>query len=349
MITNDKKIKVLIVDDSAFIRNILADILNSNPGLKVIGQAINGRMAINMLKLMEPDVITLDVEMPFMNGLETLQEIKKIRPIPTIMLSSLTAAGAEVTIQALELGAVDFMQKPSSPQELEKIGKELIEKILSAAKHFNNNSKFEAIQLHKTEVSPVRPNRSNNKIKTVVIGTSTGGPQSLKEVVPYLPADLPAQLLIVQHMPANFTTLFADRLNKMSKIEIKEAKEGDDLTKGKALLAPGNFHMIPVQGNKIKLNQDPPLWGVRPAVDMTLAASAKLYGEDLICVIMTGMGRDGTQGAGVVKKMGGYVIAQDEATSIIYGMPKCVVDAGYADEVTPLSKIAQAIVNAVYR
>ncbi|MFA6990398.1 MAG: chemotaxis response regulator protein-glutamate methylesterase [Candidatus Gastranaerophilaceae bacterium] len=349
MITSDKKIQVLIVDDSALIRNVLADILNAHPNIKVIGQAMNGRMAINLIKVMKPDVITLDVEMPFMNGLETLQEIKKIRHIPTIMLSNLTARGADVTIQALELGAVDFMQKPTNPTEIEKLAKELIDKILSAARNCNTNEKLTNIQEQQTVVPVSKVSNKTTRVKTVVIGTSTGGPQSLKEVIPYIPEDLPAQILIVQHMPAAFTPLFAERLSKMSKIEVKEAKEGDILEVKKALLAPGNFHMLPTQANKIKLNQDPPLWGVRPAVDMTLAFAAQVYKEDLICVIMTGMGRDGSQGAGVVKKFGGYVIAQDEATSIIYGMPKCVIDAGFADEIVPLPLIAQAIVNAVYR
>lgn len=347
----DNKIKVLVVDDSTLMRRMVIDLLNSHPDIKVVGFAINGRMALTQLERLNPDVITLDVEMPFMNGLETLREIKKIKPTPAVMFSSLTKAGAEVTIQALELGAVDFIQKPERTENgLESIKKDLLEKVIAAAKlgksalFHDRLKKKQAVEIPTFKTTP-----KISRVKTVVIGTSTGGPQALKEVVPYIPSDLPAQILIVQHMPPKFTDMLAQRLDKISQISVKEAADGDELQAGRALLAPGNYHMTVESNNKVALNQEPSVWGVRPAVDITLASAAKVFKEDLICVILTGMGHDGMNGAGVVRKLGGYCIAEDESTAVIYGMPKCVIDAGHANEVVPLHKVANAIVNAVYR
>lgn len=348
MLNTNKKISVLVVDDSALMRRMIIDVLNGNPDISVTGIAINGKMALTQIEKLNPDVITLDVEMPFMNGLETLKEIRRIKSTPTIMFSSLTKAGAEVTLQALELGAVDFIQKPET-DSLDSIKNELISKIKVAAesKNFKVNKHFTPKILNSSSTNKIKCNIS--KIKTVVIGSSTGGPQALKDVVPYIPADIHAQILIVQHMPPKFTNMLAQRLDKISQIRVKEAEDGDSLERGYALLAPGNFHMCIDNFNRIKLNQEPPVWGVRPSVDITLASAAKIYTEDLICVVLTGMGHDGSKGAGVVKKFGGYCIAQDKETSIIYGMPKSVVDAGFADEIVPLHEVANAIVKAVYK
>jgi len=345
-INSDKKIKILIVDDSALMRRMIIDILNTEPGINVVGIAINGKMALTQIEKLNPDVITLDVEMPFMNGLETLREIRRIKPTPTIMLSSLTKAGAEVTLQALELGAVDFIQKPQTELEFQKIKTELISKIMAAAGAKQLKTMPAQKMIH--DVVPIKASR-NNRIKTVIIGSSTGGPQALKEVVPYLPADLHAQILLVQHMPPKFTDMLAQRLDKISQINVREAKEGDALERGLALMAPGNFHMTVDSNNRIKLNQEPQVWGVRPSVDITLASAAKIYKNDLISVILTGMGHDGSKGTGVVRQFGGYSIAEDKSTCLIYGMPKSVIDAGNADEIVPLHKIANAIVNAVYK
>ena len=188
-----------------------------------------------------------------------------------------------------------------------------------------------------------------NKLKTVIIGSSAGGTQALKEIIPSLPEDLPAQFLIVQHMPPEFTNLFAKRLDSLSRINVKEAEDGDILKQNQVLLAPGNYHMCVEEGGIIKLNQEPLLWGVRPAIDITVSSAAKIYKENLICVILTGMGRDGTQGAKEVKESGGYCIAEDQSTCVIYGMPKSVIDAGYADAIVPLHEITDAITNAIYR
>ena len=345
----EKTIKVLVVDDSALMRKMITDILSSHEQITVAGIAMNGQMAINKLDVLKPDVITLDIDMPFMNGIETLKEIQRIRPTPTIMFSSLTKAGAEITLQALELGAMDFVQKPNSnnPENLKKIETELINKVLLAKEmHQPNFQKKLTPQIINIPAS--KTTHKVSKMKTVIIGSSTGGPQALKEVIPFLPGDLPAQYLIVQHMPPKFTDLLAQRLDKISNITVKEAQEGDILEAKTALLAPGNYHMC-VDGGKIRLNQEPPVWGVRPSVDLTLASAAKIYKEDLICVILTGMGHDGLNGAKAVKEFGGYCIAEDKSTCVIYGMPKNVIEAGYADEIVPLDKIGASIVNAVYR
>jgi len=343
-----RKVNVLVVDDSSIMRRMIIDILNSHPIINVVGYATDGKMALAQLENLKPDVITLDVEMPCMNGLETLKEIRKIRPTPTVMLSSLTSAGAEVTMQALELGAIDFIQKPENMGNIRSIEKEIISKVLIAALSHSKQSIQPAIVKHDVEIPTVNANPKFHKVKTVIIGSSTGGPQALKEVIPYIPKNLPAQIIVVQHMPSNFTGMLAQRLDKASVTTVKEAKENDLLEASQVLVAPGNYHLC-IEDNRVKLNQDPQIWGVRPAVDITLISAAKIYKEDLICVILTGMGRDGTQGAETVRKYGGYCIAQDQSSCVIYGMPKSVIDAGHANEVVPLHKIANSIVNAVYR
>lgn len=345
----NKKIKVLVVDDSNIIRRMIVDIFQSHPEFEVVGTAINGRMAITQFEALKPDVMTLDVEMPFMNGLEVLKEITRIRPVPVVMISSLTKHGAEVTIKALELGAVDFVAKPENPEEFKKLRNEIINKVLAASK-VKRVQHGVLTQLKSSITIPaMKKTASGNNIKTVVIGASTGGPQALKDVIPFLPKDLPARFLIIQHMPPKFTEMFAQRLDKISELSVKEAEHGDLIEVGKALVAPGNYHMIVEQNGRISLNQEPSVWGVRPAVDMTLNSAVKVYKQDLICVILTGMGRDGSKGADAVKKAGGYCIAEDQSTSVIYGMPKCVIDAGLADRVEPINNVANAIVEAIYR
>lgn len=339
--------KALVVDDSAFMRKIISDILKTNPQISEVQTAHNGQDALKKFVEFHPDVITLDVEMPIMNGIETLQEILKIKKVPVIMCSSLTKAGAEITIKALELGAFDFIEKPGtvSGDKIKTLEKDILNKISVAISSKMSSIKRVEPQIHSnfTNIS-----FSGKKPKLLIIGSSTGGPQALKEVVPYLPENIPANILIVQHMPEKFTEMFAQRLDKMSKISVKEAREGDVLTKGHALLAPGNYHMQVSDKGTISLNQQPQVLGVRPAVDITLASVAQLYKQDVICVILTGMGHDGTQGASVVKKFGGYCIAEHESTCVVYGMPKSVITAGYADEIVPIHKVAESIVKAVY-
>lgn len=336
-----KKVNVLIVDDSLFMRRMISDVLKDHPKINVAGMAENGEVALAMIQALSPDVVILDVEMPVMNGLETLEKINKIRPTPVIMLSSQTKRGAETTIKAFELGISDFITKPDgNSQTIESIKDELITKIL-VARICTKQERVELPFVHKR--------LRTSKEKIVVIGCSTGGPPALREVIPYIPSNIPARILIVQHMPAQFTGLLAERLDKISLIQVKEAKEGDYVAVGEALVAPGNYHMEITGDFRIKLNQNPPVKNVRPSVDVTLFSIAKQCKEDLICVILTGMGNDGSDGAGFVKQNKGYCIAEDKSTALIYGMPKCVIDAGNADEIQPLNKIANAIVEAVYR
>ena len=338
-----KPIKVLVVDDSIFMQKMISDILNNHQGIQVIDKAANGKQALRSIEKSLPDVITLDVEMPVMNGIETLKEIQKKYQIPVVMVSSVTTSGAKITIQALELGAVDFITKPSGSisMDINKKAEEIIEKVLLAAR-----TKIVKRVVKKVEF---KPNRVVKSKKIVVIGISTGGPKALKDVIPLLPKDLPAPVLLVQHMPALFTASLAKRLDSMSLIEVKEAEENDSVTPGRVLLAPGDYHMeLDAEGKVIKLNQQPSVWGVRPAVDITLGSAVKAYGRNVISVIMTGMGHDGSNAVKALKRFGGMCIAQDEETSTIYGMPKTVVDAGYADKIVSLYDIANAITEAVY-
>ncbi|NLF82409.1 MAG: chemotaxis response regulator protein-glutamate methylesterase [Candidatus Gastranaerophilales bacterium] len=340
MNSEHKKINVLIVDDSLFMRRMISDMLKEHPRINVAGMAENGEAALKMVQALSPDVVILDVEMPVMDGLETLEKMNKIRPTPVIMLSSFTKRGAETTIKAFELGISDFVTKPDANTRIDLIKDELITKIL-VAKLSNKQMQVEIPYINKKLRS--------TKEKIVVIGSSTGGPRALREVVPYIPFDIPARILIVQHMPPQFTNLFAERLNKISQIKVKEAQEGDCAAVGTALVAPGNYHMEITEDFRIKLNQNPPVKNVRPSVDVTLFSVAKRFKEDLICVILTGMGNDGSDGAAFAKQNKGYCIAEHQSTALIYGMPKCVIEEGNADEVQPLNKVANAIVEAVYR
>lgn len=341
------KYKVLIVDDSAFIRSIISDILKNHPQIGAIETAINGKDALRKIETFQPDVITLDIEMPIMNGLDTLKEIMKIKKIPVIMCSSLTTDGAEVTLKALELGAFDFIPKPQSVfgQEIELLKQEILNKILTAA-----TGRQIFVKRIEPEIKPILPSvkSSVRTDKLLIIGASTGGPQALKEVVPYLPKDLPVNILIIQHMPEKFTEMFAQRLDRASQLTVKEAKEGDKLEHGVALLAPGNFHMELKDKDSITLNQKPQVCGVRPAVDVTILSAAEIYQNNIICVILTGMGHDGTKGTAEVKKHGGYCIAEHESTCTVYGMPKNVIETGNANEVVPIHKVADSIIKAVY-
>lgn len=347
METSNTGFKVLVVDDSAFMRKVLSDVLIDNPQISAVETAFNGQSALKKIREFDPDVITLDIEMPIMNGIETLQEIKKIKNIPVIMCSSLTKAGAEITIKALELGAFDFIQKPESVagDKIKTLEKDLLNKVLAAI-----SSKSVSIKRIEPQIRQniLNIRSAGKKEKVLIIASSTGGPQALKEVVPYLPENIPAKILIIQHMPEKFTEMFAQRLDKMSKITVKEAKEGDVLIKGQALLAPGNYHMTVTDKGTIALNQEPTVLGVRPCADITIASAAKIYQDDVILVVLTGMGHDGTMGASVVKRYGGYCIAEDESTCIVYGMPKSVVVSGHADEVVPIHKIAESIVKVIY-
>ncbi len=339
-------IRVLVVDDSAFMRYTINRHLDADPDISVVGSAKDGVEALEKISSLKPDVVTLDVEMPRLDGLSTLEQIMKRFPTPVVMLSSLTAKGAQTTIKALMLGAVDFVQKPTGSAETRAVMTVLVEKVKAAAKvHTAKIRRPTTPPPAATHHSAMRPFAASDPL--VIIGSSTGGPKALQEVVPHLPADLQAAVVIVQHMPAGFTKSLAQRLNDMSPLTVQEATDGDRLAKGLILLAPGDYHMEIHENRRIKLTQDPRRNHVRPAVDITMETAADHFGRSVLGVILTGMGSDGTDGARRIKARGGHVIAENEETCVVYGMPRSVVDAGLADTVVPLTEVAQTIVKMV--
>lgn len=345
-----KKVRVLVVDDSAFARLTISKYLEGDPSIEVVGLARDGLDALEKVKLLDPDVVTMDVEMPKLDGIGTLERIMDDFPRPVIMLSSITGEGAEVTIRALELGAIDFFLKPSliNPTGRNEVNNDLIDKIKNAS-HIDVSKlvwrvkKLLAGTARTVAIRPPVKHSSEKPRRVVIIGTSTGGPRALYEVVPGIPADIPATVVIVQHMPAKFTKSLAERLNELSQIPVKEAEAGDRLITGHALVAPGGFHMVVTAGGGIGLTLDKPVCGLRPAIDVTMESLVGQYGASCLGVVLTGMGSDGTNGCAMIKAAGGNVISEDESTCIIYGMPRCVAEAGLADEVVPLGDIAERI------
>ena len=410
-------IRVLVADDSSFMRKVLSDLFAEAPDFEVVGTAANGKEAVTQVLKLKPDVVTMDVNMPVMDGLKAVEAIMTDCPTPIMMFSSLTKEDADETVKALSLGAVDFMCKAGgSISKIDSIAGEILEKCRNASKAnvkkfgINNNilekkqeagnlkrinilekkdynlsgnnsstatsaaSRLRGLRLTAEPVPPVsaklkshssaadriakRENpylkmraansgRSGNKL--VVLGTSTGGPKALQAVVPKLPADMPCGMVIVQHMPAGFTKSLAERLDYSSQVTVKEAEDNDPILPGYVYIAPGNYHLeITGSGPQrvISLNQKPPVGSHRPAVDPTFESVVQ-YGSDVVSVILTGMGCDGSAGMKKIKEAGGYVIAESKESCIVYGMPKAVVDAGIADEVLPVEQVADAIVNAV--
>ncbi|MEW6685096.1 MAG: chemotaxis response regulator protein-glutamate methylesterase [Candidatus Edwardsbacteria bacterium] len=349
-----KPIKILIVDDSALMRKMISDLLSTDSALSVINTAKEGKEALQKIKELKPDVVTLDLEMPGWDGLFTLSKVMKEVPLPVVMLSAHTRAGAAATVKALELGAVDFVSKPSGPisVDIEKIKDELIAKVKVAATvnplNLRTSEKRSSAQIVSSpkgrglsDFSKASPDR------VVAIGASTGGTRALSQILPQLPKDLPAGILVVQHMPPGFTRSLAERLDKQSAIHIKEAEEGDLVEKGKALIAPGNFHMkvVSEEGEeRVVLSQDPPRLGVRPSVDVMMNSVAEVCHERVIGVILTGMGHDGMEGVKKIKGKGGITIAEDSSTCVVFGMPKAAISTGCIDKIVPLPEIAQEIV-----
>jgi len=354
------QIAVLVADDSAFMRKVVSDLIEVDPEIIVVGTARNGSDCIQKARSLRPDVITLDVEMPVMDGLAALPTLATELGIPVVMLSSLTQAGADVTIRALSLGAVDFVPKPSGAISLDiaTVRDDLVRKIKAAAAISAGRVRALARDLRAPAPSPARtqapspmPTRPSTARaaarKVVVIGTSTGGPRALTQVVPWLPPNLPAGVLIVQHMPAGFTRSLAERLNDMSRIKVAEAQGGETIAEGEALIAAGGRHMRVTADGALTLDDSPPMHGVRPAVDVTMNSAIDVFGRKMVGVIMTGMGSDGADSMARVKRAGGKTIAEHESTCVVYGMPRSVVDRGVADKVVPLPGIADEIVNAV--
>ena len=344
-------IRVLIVDDSALIRTVIRDILESDGEIKVVGIARNGKEALEKIPILNPDVITLDVEMPIMNGILTLEEIIDKHNIPVIMLSSLTIEGAELTLKALEIGAVDFIAKPKNIFDVgsDYVKRDLIEKVKVVSKSKNVNSYEAYLGNRKIQKKLIIASKfSDNNYKNIVaIGTSTGGPRALQQIIPKMPSNLNATLVVVQHMPKGFTKSLANRLNTLSEIEVKEGEDGEVLKRGFCYIAPGDFHMSIVQENsicKIKLDKSPPVSGLRPTVDALMESVSKIFNLNKIGVILTGMGSDGAIGIKEIKNHNGYTIAEDETTCVVFGMPKSAINSGCIDKVLPINKIADEII-----
>jgi len=349
-------IKVLIADDSAFMRNALTNMLSSDPEIKVVGTARDGVEAVEKVALLKPDVVTMDVEMPKMDGIEALRLIMEKNPVPVIMVSSLTAEGAQVTLDALDYGAVDFIPKNLSELSINivKIKEMLIDKV----KHITRSGVVR--KLKKVERTPdanraprIVPALSTGvrRVNVVAIGTSTGGPRAVQEIIPHLPKDFPVPIIIAQHMPANFTGPFAERLNELSQITVKEAEEGEQLKAGVALVAPGRGHM---RVNRLRgietvvnITENKEEFIYRPSVDYLMQSMAEFYPGRALGVILTGMGNDGVKGMTSMKQTGSRIFAQNEETCVVYGMPRAVVEAGIADKVLPIEEMAGEIINAV--
>ncbi|MBU3967716.1 MAG: chemotaxis response regulator protein-glutamate methylesterase [Euryarchaeota archaeon] len=342
------RIRVLVVDDSALMRKIISDMLTDSPDIEVIARAINGEDAIEKVIRLMPDVVTMDIEMPVLDGLHALGYIMSECPTPVIMLS--TESSADVTITAFQYGAVDFIQKPTGNiiPDLSSIKEELIKKVKAAAGVKTTRLGFMEIKsITKISEPEIRLRKSR---KVVVIGTSTGGPRALAQIIPLLPSSLDAAILVVQHMPPGFTKSLAERLNMQSMIRVREAKEGDIVEPGIILIAPGDYHMVVKQQTQngktvevIALNKGQKVQGVRPSVDVLLNSVASLYGSDALGVILTGMGSDGCVGIRNLKKAGGKAIAEDESTCVVYGMPRAIVEHNLADFILPINRIAEGI------
>lgn len=347
-------IKILVVDDSAFMRKSLSILLESDPQIKVIDTATDGVVAIEKVKRLKPDIVTLDIEMPNMDGLTALEKIMKECPTPVIMVSSLTTEGADSTLKALELGAVDFIPKEMSfvSVSIAGIKEELVSKVKAIHKSKSALNRFHS----KTNTKPKRALVSSRKLptlnyKALAIGISTGGPISLQKVIPFLSEKIKIPIFIVQHMPPKFTASLADRLNNLSPLTVKEAENNEFVQNGFVYIAPGGFHLTIKRDrmNKlvIKTSKTPEDVLHKPSVDVMLQSLQEIYGKYMLGVIMTGMGKDGLEGIKKLKSVGGHCIAQDEESCVVYGMPKAIIDNGLADTIASLEEIPQIINRAM--
>lgn len=349
-----RKIRVLIVDDSVVIRRLLTDILSQDPEIEVAGTAPNGKIALAKLPQINPDLVTLDIEMPELDGLNTLPELRKAYPkLPVIMFSTLTERGALATLEALSRGASDYVAKPANVGSvaagMESVRSQLLPRIKSLCP-FNQPVDARPITILPRLNVPRAVNRLPQRAEVLVIGSSTGGPQALTAVLKNLPENFPVPIVVVQHMPPVFTRHLATRLNQECALEVLEASGGMSLRPGQVLIAPGDYHLeLCRQGTAIKtvINQGPPENSCRPAVDVLFRSAAKIYGPGCLAVVLTGMGQDGLRGAEHIVNAGGKVLAQDEATSVVWGMPRAVALAGLAASVLPLHSIATELLRCV--
>lgn len=342
-------VRVLVVDDSALMRRIIIDILKANPDIKVVGYARNGQDALEKIPLLKPQIVTLDVEMPVMDGISTLKAIMDTNPLPVVMFSSHTTAAAEVTIKALELGAVDFILKPPRMEDMKELTRVLPEKIKMAAAV--PETRLTRKKSTREKITHPAVSRGTCGLEIIAIGTSTGGPSALSTLVSNLPGYIPVGLVVAQHMPRGFTGPLARRLNELSALEVREAVDGDEIRPGLVLVAPAGSQMVLERKNSgvvaritDKADIKTPF---KPSVDVLFLSVARVYGARCMGVILTGMGSDGVRGLKAIKEQGGLGLAQDEASSIIFGMPKAAIEAGLTDKVVPLTNIASEIMAAL--
>ena len=345
-----KLIKVIVVDDSALMRKIISDIISSQDDMEVVQTAKNGQDLMLKLESVKPDIITLDVEMPIMDGISTLREMKRRNLyLKVIVLSGIDGNAADVTMNCLQVGAFDFVSKPSGAISLDinKVQEELISKIRAAAS--SNLSVTRGAASYNKTVECVSFNKSgkNQRIDAVVLGASTGGPKALYSVITKLPENLGVPIFVVQHMPVGFTKAFAQRLNDNCLLTVVEAEEGMIIENNKVYVAQAGFHMEILSNKRIGLNNAPSIWGVRPAVDILFKSASKVYGNHLMSAVLTGMGKDGADGTKSVKTNGGVTISEDKSTCVIYGMPKVTFETGMVDMVLPLEQIPRAIIKII--
>jgi two-component system chemotaxis response regulator CheB len=347
-----RKIRVLVVDDSVVVRRVVTDELEAQPDIEVAGSASTGRIALEKMAELNPDLIILDIEMPEMDGLTALTHLRQSHPkTPVIMFSSLTELGAAATLEALSRGASDFFAKPGGPGGLEASRKIIREELVPSIRALCNHKSAAAVTDKLTSSpAPPRPSTPLARIDLVAIGASTGGPNALVELFASLPVNFPVPIVVVQHMPPMFTQMLAERLTKSSKVPTVEATSGSELQPGKAWIAPGDHHLVIVRDGlrvRTKVHQEPHENACRPAVDPLFRSVANVYKANCLAVVLTGMGQDGLRGCEVIRAAGGQVLVQDEATSVVWGMPGFVARAGLADKVLPLSKIADEIIRRV--
>lgn len=346
----------MVIEDSAYMRYVITQILESEPGIEVAEKAKDGVEALEKLESMRPDVITLDLQMPRMDGLEFLRRNRITHRIPAIVISSFTTEGAADTITALELGAVDFVPKPGGIHSLtlDTVREDIVAKVKVAARLKTESAMLDQSARMKKAVRQelIAPSVEFGKVKkkpiikkVIAIGCSTGGPRALTEIIPVLPADLPAAVLIVQHMPSKFTRSLAERLNALSAIDVVEASDGQKLEAGTVYIAPGDYHISVGKNGIIHLTQGDTRYTVCPSVNILMESVAEIYGKRAVGIVLTGMGSDGTWGLKAIREAGGIAIAEHESTCVVYGMPRAAVEAGAVDRTVPLYDIAEEILH----
>ena len=345
---SDSRIKVLIVDDSAVVRKIFSETLSREEDIEVVGTAPDPFAARDKIVQLKPDVITLDIEMPRMDGLTFLKKLMQYYPMPVIVVSSLTPKGSKTALEALENGAVEVLAKAEGSYSVGDMGAHLIEKIRMAARA-KVSRPFKAPASAPSFAAAHSPALAETTRKLIAVGASTGGTEAIKEVLMRMPPNIPG-MVIVQHMPAQFTASFAERLDSLCPIRVREAKDGDSVLNGQALIAPGNFHMILKRSGTryfVSIKEGPMVHHQRPAVDVLFNSVAKVAGSNAIGVILTGMGADGAQGMREMKQAGAKTIAQDEGSCVVFGMPKEAIKLGSVDRVVPLDRISQEIIHSL--